>query len=109
MAITACKLPPSNGFVAIAIWSNLTQCDRVMSRSWSSPVATPLRCRMAERATTHTSITGYGVWHPDTVLDNAELCIAFNEFVRRDNAKHADAIAAGTREALRESSPEFIV
>jgi beta-ketodecanoyl-[acyl-carrier-protein] synthase len=64
---------------------------------------------MADRATTHTSITGFGVWHPETSLDNAELCVAFNEFVRRDNAKNADAIAAGTREALRESSPEFIV
>jgi beta-ketodecanoyl-[acyl-carrier-protein] synthase len=64
---------------------------------------------MAERSTTHTSITGFGVWHPPTVLDNAELCTAFNEFVRRDNATHADAIAAGTRAPLKESSPEFIV
>ena len=64
---------------------------------------------MADRSTTGTSITGYGVWHPPTVLPNTELCVAFNEYVRRDNAKHADAIAAGTREALRESSPEFIV
>jgi beta-ketodecanoyl-[acyl-carrier-protein] synthase len=64
---------------------------------------------MVERTTTHTSISGFGVWHPETSLDNAELCVAFNEFVRRDNAKHADAIAAGTREALKESSPEFIV
>ncbi len=61
------------------------------------------------RLTTHTSISGSGVWHPPTVLDNHELCTAFNEFVRRDNAKNADAIAAGTREALKESSPEFIV
>jgi len=43
------------------------------------------------------------------VLDNHELCTAFNEFVRRDNAKHADEITAGSREALKESSPEFIV
>lgn len=64
---------------------------------------------MPERTTTHTSITGFGVWHPEPSLDNTELCVAFNEFVRRDNAKHADAIAAGTREPLRESSPEFIV
>lgn len=63
---------------------------------------------MSPRTTTGTSITGHGVWHPDNVLTNAELCVAFNEFVRRDNAKHADAIAAGTREALKESSPEFI-
>ncbi len=64
---------------------------------------------MLKRATTQTSITGFGVWHPPTVLDNVELCTAFNEYVRRDNATHADAIAAGTREALRESSPEFIL
>ena len=63
---------------------------------------------MANRATTQTSITGSGVWHPATVLDNHELCTAFNEFVRRDNARNADAIAAGTRESLKESSPEFI-
>jgi beta-ketodecanoyl-[acyl-carrier-protein] synthase len=48
------------------------------------------------------------VWHPETVLSNKELCDAFNEFVRRDNARHADEIAAGKREALKESSPEFI-
>ncbi len=63
---------------------------------------------MSPRQTTGTSITGYGVWHPDNILTNAELCVAFNEFVRRDNAKHADEIAAGKREALKESSPEFI-
>jgi beta-ketodecanoyl-[acyl-carrier-protein] synthase len=64
---------------------------------------------MSARTTTGTSITGHGVWHPDNVLSNEELCIAFNEFVRRDNARNADAIAAGTREPLKESSPEFIV
>jgi len=63
---------------------------------------------MSPRTTTGTSITGWGVWHPDNHLSNAELCVAFNEFVRRDNAKHADEITAGTREALKESSPEFI-
>lgn len=64
---------------------------------------------MSPRTTTGTSITGHGVWHPDTVLENPELCVAFNEFVRRENARHADAIAAGTREPLKESSPEFII
>lgn len=59
--------------------------------------------------TTATAITGAGVWHPEHVITNAELCVAFNEFVRRDNARHADAIAAGTRQPLRESTPEFIV
>lgn len=61
------------------------------------------------RTTTGTSITGHGVWHPDTILTNEELCVAFNEFVRRENARNAGEIAAGTREALKESSPEFIV
>ena len=63
---------------------------------------------MAPRPTTGTAITGHGVWHPAHVLTNAELCVAFNEFVRRDNARHAAEIAAGTRQPLKESSPEFI-
>jgi beta-ketodecanoyl-[acyl-carrier-protein] synthase len=60
------------------------------------------------RTTSGTSITGWGVWHPPNALTNAELCVAFNEFVRRDNALHAAEIAAGTHVALKESSPEFI-
>ena len=61
------------------------------------------------RTTTGTAITGQAVWHPDPVLENPELCDAFNEFVRRDNAKHADEITAGKRVALKESTPEFVV
>ena len=61
------------------------------------------------RATTGTAITGHGVWHPPTVLTNDELCAAFNEFARRDNDKHAAEIAAGKREPLKESTPEFVV
>ncbi|HEX3866432.1 MAG TPA: beta-ketoacyl-ACP synthase III [Gemmatimonadaceae bacterium] len=61
------------------------------------------------RITTGTAITGSGVWHPDNVLNNEELVVAFNEFVRRDNAKHAAEIAAGTREPLKDSGVEFIV
>lgn len=64
---------------------------------------------MAPRITTKTSITGHGVWHPETVLENDELCAAFNEFVRRENAKHAAQIAAGTMEPLKESTPEWVV
>ena len=59
--------------------------------------------------TTGTAITGHGVWHPENVLSNDELVLAFNEFVRRNNAKHADEIAAGKRQPLKESSSEFIV
>jgi beta-ketodecanoyl-[acyl-carrier-protein] synthase len=64
---------------------------------------------MAPRTTTRTSITGHGVWHPDNVLNNEELCAAFNQFVRRENAKHADAIAAGTMAPLKESTPAWVV
>ncbi len=64
---------------------------------------------MSARTTTGTAITGFGVWHPDTVLANDELVVAFNEFVRRENLKHADEIAAGTREPLKDSGSEWIV
>src|SRR4051812_5977085 len=61
------------------------------------------------RTTTGTAITGHGIWHPETILENEELCVAFNAFVRAENAKHADEIAAGKRQPLKESSAEFIV
>jgi len=64
---------------------------------------------MPPRTTTRTSITGHGVWHPDTVLDNDELCAAFNEFARRENAKNAAQIAAGTMQPIKESTPEWVV
>ncbi len=54
------------------------------------------------RITTGTAITGAGVWHPEHVLTNEELCVAFNEYVRRANA-------AGAQPPLKESSPEFIL
>ncbi|MCG8424608.1 MAG: beta-ketoacyl-ACP synthase III [Proteobacteria bacterium] len=58
---------------------------------------------------TGTAITGSGVWTPDSIVTNEELCTAFNEFVRRENERDARAIAAGEKEPLLESSPEFIV
>lgn len=63
---------------------------------------------MSPRITTGTAITGSGVWHPEHAFTNEALCVAFNEFVRRDNQKNAAAIAAGTMEPLKESSAEFI-
>jgi beta-ketodecanoyl-[acyl-carrier-protein] synthase len=59
--------------------------------------------------TTGVCIAGTGVYTPDNVVTNEELCAAFNEYVRRDNARNADAIAQGERTALAESTPEFIV
>ncbi|MCX5746846.1 MAG: beta-ketoacyl-ACP synthase III [Proteobacteria bacterium] len=56
---------------------------------------------MISSATTGTAITGSGVWHPAHVLTNAELCDAFNEFIRRE-------IARTGRTDLKESTPEFI-
>jgi beta-ketodecanoyl-[acyl-carrier-protein] synthase len=61
------------------------------------------------RISTGTAITGWGVWHPDTVLNNDELVACFNEFVKRENAKHADGIAAGTFEPLKDSGSDWIV
>src|ERR1700675_4349898 len=63
----------------------------------------------SSRLTTGTAITGSGVWHPEHVLTNEELCTAFNDFVRHDNARNAAAIDAGTMQPLQESTPEFIV
>jgi len=63
---------------------------------------------MSPRATTETVITGSGVWHPEHVVTNDELCVAFNAFVDLENTRFADEIAAGTRQPLRHSSSEFI-
>ena len=54
------------------------------------------------------AISGSGTFFPAPVITNEELCAAFNEFVRRENVRNADAIAAGTAQPLLESSPEFI-
>ena len=58
--------------------------------------------------TTGTVITGCGVYTPEHAVSNEELCTAFNAWVRLENERRADAIAAGEAEPLRESSPEFI-
>ena len=53
-------------------------------------------------------ISGTGLVQPPHTITNAELVESFNRFVELDNARHADAIAAGTRVALQPSSVEFI-
>ncbi|WP_136253788.1 beta-ketoacyl-ACP synthase III [Onishia niordana] len=53
-------------------------------------------------------ITGSGLYTPPHAIDNAALVEAFNAWVDADNARHADAIAAGEHEALAYSSSEFI-
>ncbi len=58
--------------------------------------------RVMARTTTGAAITGHGVWHPETWLSNEELCVGFNEWVRRENAAHPDRVL------LKESSAAFI-
>ncbi|WP_192037171.1 beta-ketoacyl-ACP synthase III [Halomonas sp. YLGW01] len=53
-------------------------------------------------------ITGSGLYTPPHAIDNAALVAAFNAWVDADNARHAEGIAAGEREALAHSSSEFI-
>ena len=57
---------------------------------------------------TRTAITGSGVYTPDSVITNEELCDVFNQYVRRENERNAAAIAAGEMTPLSESSAEFI-
>ncbi len=54
------------------------------------------------------AISGFGVFTPDNVITNQELCAAFNEHIRRTNDAHRIQIAEGTFAAMRESNPEFI-
>jgi beta-ketodecanoyl-[acyl-carrier-protein] synthase len=55
------------------------------------------------------ALTGTGLFTPDESISNDELVASFNEHVRRHNARHAEAIAAGEAVALAPSSTEFIV
>lgn len=54
-------------------------------------------------------ISGSGVFTPPEVITNEELVVAFNAFADKHNALHADAIAAGEREAIPHSDVDFIV
>ena len=53
-------------------------------------------------------ITGTGLYRPPHVITNAELVEAFNAYADLQNAKNADAIAAGALPAMVHSSVEFI-
>jgi len=54
-------------------------------------------------------ISGSGVFTPPDVITNEELVAAFNAFAEKENAKHADAIAAGEVEPVPLSDVDFIV
>ncbi|MBI3678361.1 MAG: beta-ketoacyl-ACP synthase III [Proteobacteria bacterium] len=55
------------------------------------------------------ALSGTGLFTPPQSISNEELVASFNEYVRRHNKAHADAIASGKIPALAESSTEFIV
>ncbi|MEM1248343.1 MAG: beta-ketoacyl-ACP synthase III [Acidobacteriota bacterium] len=64
---------------------------------------------MSVTAQTNVWISGTGLFTPSESITNEELVDSFNEYVRRHNETHAEAIAEGSTEALTESSPEFIL
>ena len=53
-------------------------------------------------------LTGTGVFTPSESITNDELVGAFNAFADAENTAHQDAILAGTRVAVPQSSSEFI-
>ena len=53
-------------------------------------------------------IAATGLYTPPHSISNEELVTAFNAYVERFNARHADAIEAGEMEPLTPSSAEFI-
>ncbi|WP_311948932.1 beta-ketoacyl-ACP synthase III [Halomonas piscis] len=57
---------------------------------------------------TQVVITGTGLYTPAHAVDNEALVKAFNAWAKAENDRHADAIAAGEREALEYSSSAFI-
>ena len=58
--------------------------------------------------TSRVVISGTGLYTPEQSISNEELVTAFNSWVDRFNADHADAIARGEEEAKAHSSVEFI-
>ncbi|HSC19671.1 MAG TPA: beta-ketoacyl-ACP synthase III [Rhizomicrobium sp.] len=55
------------------------------------------------------AISGTGLYTPPDSISNAELVEAYNEYVRRYNLAHHEAIKAGAMQPLLRSSDEFIV
>ncbi|WP_275288812.1 beta-ketoacyl-ACP synthase III [Halomonas elongata] len=58
---------------------------------------------------TQVVITGTGLFTPEHAIDNAALVKTFNAWVEAENARQAEAIAAGERAPLQPSSEAFIV
>jgi beta-ketodecanoyl-[acyl-carrier-protein] synthase len=54
-------------------------------------------------------ISGSGLTHPTDTVTNEELVESFNQYVRNFNEEHRQEIEAGSIEALKESSSDFIL
>jgi beta-ketodecanoyl-[acyl-carrier-protein] synthase len=54
------------------------------------------------------AISGTGLFTPPNSISNEELVASYNAYVKKFNATNAAAIAAGTVQALTESSADFI-
>ncbi len=57
---------------------------------------------------TRVHLSATGLYTPPDSISNEELVESFNAYVAQHNREHADAIAAGHRAALEESSTGFI-
>lgn len=57
---------------------------------------------------TEVVISGTGLFTPSESISNRELVESYNRYVNQFNHEHANEIAAGKIEALRESDEEFI-
>lgn len=55
------------------------------------------------------AVSGTGLYTPVQAISNDELVASFNEYVRRHNEAHAEAIASGKVAALAASSADFIL
>lgn len=55
---------------------------------------------------TNIVISGTGLFHPEDSVSNDELVNSFNTYVSDYNQQHADQIANGELELLKESSSE---
>jgi beta-ketodecanoyl-[acyl-carrier-protein] synthase len=65
-------------------------------------------CRIEGFELVRIAISGSGLYTPPASISNAELVHAFNEYVRRYNIAHHDAIHSGAMHPLLKSSDEFI-
>jgi beta-ketodecanoyl-[acyl-carrier-protein] synthase len=72
-------------------------------------VGQPAQGQKGQKSVTAIAIGGTGLFTPAQSISNDELVASFNEYVRRHNAAHAQAIAEGKIAPLPESSTEFVV